>query len=63
MHPRLTEFVIPEYKQYGANLSWRFPEGEKPIIIFGQDETIKYQFLPVQVECLVHPGEADLHCP
>ena len=29
---------------YGGNLSVRMPEGRKPIIIFGQDESIFNQF-------------------
>jgi hypothetical protein len=37
-------FVNCDVSPYGGNLSVRMPEGRKPIIIFGQDESIFNQF-------------------
>jgi hypothetical protein len=41
---RTTIFANCDIGPFGGNLSVRMPEGRKPIIIFGQDESIFNQF-------------------
>jgi hypothetical protein len=44
-HNGLHEFINPETMLFGGNMSVRFPQGKRPLIIVGQDEMITYQFL------------------
>jgi hypothetical protein len=40
----LLQFVRPENKKYGGNLSIRIPDGVKPLLRVGQDEALVHQY-------------------
>jgi hypothetical protein len=44
-HDGLYQFINPTAGLFGGNLSVRFPQEKRPLIIVGQDEMITYQFL------------------
>jgi hypothetical protein len=45
-HPNLATYVTPANKEkHGADLSVDFPQGQRPLIFVGQDESIYYQYL------------------
>jgi hypothetical protein len=44
-HDALSTFIDPKTVIFGGNLSVRFPEGMRPLIIVGQDEMTTHQFL------------------
>jgi hypothetical protein len=61
-HDALKEFVNDEYLPFGANLSVvNFPEGERPLIFVGQDESIIYQYLFSSKSWHGPEGEGTLH--
>jgi hypothetical protein len=57
----LKEFIAPNTLYCDANLSVNFPEGERPLIFVGQDESIIYQYLFSTKSWHGPEGEGILH--
>ena len=43
-HDSLTSLANEMYPEFGGNTSVRVPPGAKPVIVFGQDESVFNQF-------------------